>query len=77
MIEKPKGKRISDYETDDGLYYLTQLYRDYGYTDKMTAEAIGISRMTLTNWKKKSQKINHAISIGKSYMDTHRLKMLY
>lgn len=68
-IEKPNSKKMSEYETTDGMAYLTHCYRDRGMTDIQVAEEIGISRKTLYNWRKKSKKIEGAISLGKESID--------
>lgn len=68
-IEKPKSKKIADYETPDGMAYLTYCYRDRGMTDEMVSEEIGISRKTLYNWRKRSKKIDGAINLGKETVD--------
>lgn len=69
MIEKPIIKNIKDCEKDEALFYLTYLYRDLGYTDEMVANDLEISRKTLFNWRKKSQKIESAVVLGKASMD--------
>lgn len=68
-ILKPEGKNKKEYETQDGLAYLTHCYRDRGMDDDKVAAEIGITRKTLYNWRKSSQAIKNAIEIGKSIMD--------
>lgn len=62
--------KISEYETVEGRNYLTYLYRDLGLSDNEVAKKIGVSRMTLYNWRKKSKVIDNAIQVGKNTMDT-------
>ena len=68
-IEKPKSKRMAEYETSGGIAYLTYCYRDRGMTDEQVSSEIGITRKTLYNWRKKSKKIEGAISLGKDTID--------
>lgn len=60
---------IEYYESTEGRNYLTSLYRDRGLTDAQAAEAIGVSRRTLHNWRKKSKIIADAVQLGKNTVD--------
>lgn len=66
---KPDSKKITAYETADGVAYLVYLYRDKGLNDEQVAKEIGITRKTLYNWRKKSKTIENAVNIGKASVD--------
>lgn len=66
MKREPK----SYYETQEGLNYLTYLYRDRMMTDDEVAKEIGYTRRTIYNWRNSSSKIDGAIRLGKQYVDT-------
>ena len=59
---------MQDYLTEEILTYVTALKRK-GVTDEELAKALGISKQTLYNWKKKSQEFRFAIRDGKMVAD--------
>ena len=59
---------MQDYLTEDMLTYVKALKRK-GVTDEELAKALGISKQTLYNWKKKSQEFRFAIRDGKMVAD--------
>lgn len=59
---------MQDYLTEEMLTYVTALKRK-GVTDEELAKALGISKQTLYNWKKKSQEFRFAIRDGKMVAD--------
>ena len=69
MIEKPQGKQMKAYETEEGLAYLVHCYRDRGMVDEDVANEIGITSRTLYNWQNRSIKIHNAIRMGKRHID--------
>ncbi|MBQ2662742.1 MAG: helix-turn-helix domain-containing protein [Clostridia bacterium] len=62
-----KGK-FSDWLTDEGVTQIEAWARD-GLTDEQIAENIGISRSTLSEWKKKYPAISAALKRGKAVVD--------
>ncbi len=54
---------------DDGLLRLQSFARD-GLSDEQIAEKVGISRSTLSDWKKRFPDISDAIEKGKAPVDT-------
>lgn len=60
--------KYQEWLTDDGLLLLEGWARD-GLTDEQIAERIGISRSTLSEWKKKYSDISDALKKGKEVVD--------
>lgn len=67
-MEQKRQKWQDWTESDEKLAVLTAWARS-GKTDLEIAKAIGISRSTLSEWKKKHESIRMALSTGKEYAD--------
>lgn len=70
IVGSNRKPRMSDFETEEGAYFLTALYRDLCRTDEEAAAYLGISKRTILNWRKKSDIVDSAIAKGKHIVDT-------
>jgi len=70
IIGSNRKPRAEDFETPEGAYFLTALYRDKCATDAEAAAYLGVTRKTILNWRRKSKIIDQAIARGKRYIDT-------
>ena len=78
-VQRPSNKKpkFDDIVQPEWLAYVCYLYRDEHLTDKGAAERLGIARSTLINWRKKSDKLNNAINLGKELTDQQVENALY
>ncbi len=63
-----KNAKYEEWLTEEGLLKIEGWARD-GATDEILAEFMGISRSTLSEWKKKFPKISDTLKKGKDIVD--------
>ncbi len=60
--------KVDYWRTEDGLLLINAWARD-GYVLEEIAKRIGVSRLTLSNWRKRYPDINDALNTGKEIID--------
>lgn len=60
--------KVDYWRTEDGLLLINAWARD-GYVLEEIAKRIGVSRLTLSNWRKRYPDINNALNTGKEIID--------
>nr|DAN46356.1 MAG TPA: terminase small subunit [Caudoviricetes sp.] len=78
-VQRPSNKKpkFDDIVQPEWLAYVCYLYRDEHLTDEGVAEKLGVSRNALFKWRKKSDKLNNAINLGKELTDQQVENALY
>jgi len=78
-VQRPSNKKpkFDDIVQPEWLAYVCYLYRDEHLTDDDVAKKLGINRKTLYEWRKKSDKLNNAIMLGKEVTDQQVENALY
>ena len=78
-VQRPFNKKpkFDDIVQPEWLAYVCYLYRDEHLTDEGVAEKLGVSRNALFKWRKKSDKLNNAINLGKELTDQQVENALY
>ena len=78
-VQRPSNKKpkFDDIVQPEWLAYVCYLYRDEHLTDDDVAKKLGINRKTLYEWRKKSDKLNNAINLGKELTDQQVENALY
>lgn len=78
-MQRPSNKKpkFDDIVQPEWLAYVCYLYRDEHLTDEGVAEKLGVSRNALFKWRKKSDKLNNAINLGKELTDQQVENALY
>ena len=78
-VQRPSNKKpkFEDIVQPEWLAYVCYLYRDEHLTDEGVAEKLGVSRNALFKWRKKSDKLNNAINLGKELTDQQVENALY
>lgn len=78
-VQRPSNKKpkFDDIVQPEWLAYVCYLYRDEHLTDEGVAEKLGVSRNALFKWRKKSDKLNSAINLGKELTDQQVENALY
>ncbi|WP_302327803.1 helix-turn-helix domain-containing protein [Enterocloster lavalensis] len=67
--KKPGRQKWQEWEGDEDRLNVLAAWARAGKTDEEISKAIGISRSTLAEWKKKYEGIRTALSIGREYAD--------
>lgn len=67
--KKPGRQKWQEWEGNEDRLNVLAAWARAGKTDEEISKAIGISRSTLAEWKKKYEGIRTALSIGREYAD--------
>ena len=64
-----KRQRWQEWAQNENNISVLTAWARAGFTDEQIAKSIGISRSTLSDWKKKHESIREALSTGKEFAD--------